>query len=185
MQIFPTRMYNITAWRHSRLRPHWLMALVAGGWGGIPQELRRFLSLIGYGSTGGVCGRSLTAVKILFTKRQTCSLYLVLWLCECYARSRREIRNTIFNKWFWTILRLFPTKWCDWNRLLIDGWNGSDLIVTNFAAFVQISKECMVKFVSVKYSCSLFQTQHGCFKQEKIVQIHLLNGCNYSAGWRT
>ena len=33
-----------------------------------------------YGSTGGVCGWSLTAGKILFTGRQTCSLYLVLWL---------------------------------------------------------------------------------------------------------
>ena len=32
-------------------------------------------------SMGGVCGRSLTAGKILFTGRQTCSLYLVLWLC--------------------------------------------------------------------------------------------------------
>ena len=29
-------------------------------------------------SMGGVCGRSLTAGKILFTGRQTCSLYLVL-----------------------------------------------------------------------------------------------------------
>ena len=34
-------------------------------------------------SMGGVCGRSLTAGKILFTGRQTCSLYLVLWLCGC------------------------------------------------------------------------------------------------------
>ena len=32
-------------------------------------------------SMGGVCGRSLTAGKILFTGRQTCSLYLVLSLC--------------------------------------------------------------------------------------------------------
>ena len=32
-------------------------------------------------SMGGVCGRSLTAGKILFTGRQTCSLYLVLWFC--------------------------------------------------------------------------------------------------------
>ena len=32
-------------------------------------------------SMGGVCRRSLTAGKILFTGRQTCSLYLVLWLC--------------------------------------------------------------------------------------------------------
>ena len=29
-------------------------------------------------SMGGVCGRSLTAGKILYTGRQTCSLYLVL-----------------------------------------------------------------------------------------------------------
>ena len=29
-------------------------------------------------SMGGVCGRSLTAGKILFAGRQTCSLYLVL-----------------------------------------------------------------------------------------------------------
>ena len=53
----------------------------AGGWGRIPRELQRLLSLTGYASTGGVCRRSLTAGKILFTWRQTCSLYLVLWLC--------------------------------------------------------------------------------------------------------
>ena len=81
MQIFPTRMCNVTAWRQSRLRAHWLMTLVEGGWGGIPRELQRLLSLIGYGSTGGVSGRSLTVRKILFTWRQTCSLYFVLWLC--------------------------------------------------------------------------------------------------------
>ena len=40
-----------------------------------------YLSFV-YGSTGGVCGRSLTVGKILFTGRQTCSLYLVLWLCD-------------------------------------------------------------------------------------------------------
>ena len=34
-----------------------------------------------YGSTRGVCGRILKAEKILFTRRQACSLYLVLWLC--------------------------------------------------------------------------------------------------------
>ena len=36
-----------------------------------------YLSFV-YGSTGGVCGRSLTVGKILFTGKQTCSLYLVL-----------------------------------------------------------------------------------------------------------
>ena len=81
MQIFQTRMCNVTAWRQSRMRAYWLMALVAGGWGGITRELQRLLSLIGYGCTGGVCLRSLTAGKILFTRRQTCSLYFVLRLC--------------------------------------------------------------------------------------------------------
>ena len=84
MQIFPTRMCNVTVWRHSRLRSHWLMALVAGGWGGILREYQRLLSLIGYGSSGGVCGRRLTAGKVLFTGRQICSLYLVLWLCVLF-----------------------------------------------------------------------------------------------------
>ena len=36
-----------------------------------------YLSFV-YGSSGGVCGRSLSAGKILFTGRQTCSLYLEL-----------------------------------------------------------------------------------------------------------
>ena len=81
MQSFPTRMCNVTAWRHSKLRAHWLWPYSCGGLSGIPRELQRLLSLIGYGSTGGVCGRSLTVGKILFTGRQTCSLYLVLWLC--------------------------------------------------------------------------------------------------------
>ena len=62
-------------WRHSRLLAHWLMAIVAGGWGGKAPSPISLLSM------GGVCGRSLMAEKILFTGRQTCSLYLVLWLC--------------------------------------------------------------------------------------------------------
>ena len=90
MHIFPTRMCNVTAWRHSRLRSHGLMTLKVGGWGGIPRELQRFLSLFVYGSTGRVCGRSLAAGKILFTGRQIWSLYLVLWLC---ALSRQPVRD--------------------------------------------------------------------------------------------
>ena len=65
------------------------MTLLAGGWGGIPRELQRLLSLIGYGSTGGVCGRSLTAVKILFTGRQTRSLYLV---CDSVRASNGALK---------------------------------------------------------------------------------------------
>ena len=45
MQIFPTAVFNVTAWRHTGLLAHWLIAQVAGGWGGIPRELQRLLSL--------------------------------------------------------------------------------------------------------------------------------------------
>ena len=38
--------------------------IVVGGWGGIPRELQRLLSLIGYGNTRGFCGWSLTEGKI-------------------------------------------------------------------------------------------------------------------------
>ena len=82
MQFFPTAVYKVTAWRHKRLRAHWLMALVGAGKmyvfcvpAGIAASPISLLSM------GGVCGRSLTEGKILFTGRQTCSLYLVLWLC--------------------------------------------------------------------------------------------------------
>ena len=34
MQIFPTAVCNVTAWRHFELRAHWLMALVGEGGGG-------------------------------------------------------------------------------------------------------------------------------------------------------
>ena len=88
MQFFPTAVCNVTAWRHSRRLALWQMELVGGGGGGVreknvfcvPRELQR-ASHISVLSMGGVCGRSLTAGKILFAGRQTFSLYLVLWLC--------------------------------------------------------------------------------------------------------
>ena len=43
---------------------------------------------------GGVCGRSLTAGKILFTESQTCSLYLVLWLC-----GHNHCKHALFYQW--------------------------------------------------------------------------------------
>ena len=43
-------------------------------------------------STGEVCGRSLTAGKILYTGRQTCSLYSVLWLCD-WVTSRCDVAH--------------------------------------------------------------------------------------------
>ena len=90
--------------------------IVAGGWGGIPRELQRLLPLIGYGSTGGVCGRSLTAGKILFTGRQTCSLYLVLWLCDsvgrfsffgCCASFGRPLLAVTSSHFLWSAIEIF------------------------------------------------------------------------------
>ena len=60
------------------------MAAVGGGGGGTEGEVCILrspaiaASPISLLSMGGVCGRRLTAGKILFTGRQTCSLYLVL-----------------------------------------------------------------------------------------------------------
>ena len=80
-------MCTITAWRHSRLRAHWPMALVGGG--GLPEGEACILRTpenpkVSYLSFA--YGRSLWAElnggENLFTGRQTCSLYLVLWLCD-------------------------------------------------------------------------------------------------------
>ena len=104
MQIFPTRMCNVTAWRHSRLRAHWLMALVGGAQGGgegaegelcilrSPGFAESPISLL---SMGGVCGRSLTAGKILFSGRQTCSLYLVAIMNLCMKATFKHVTKII------------------------------------------------------------------------------------------
>ena len=73
---FPDKNLQRHSVTHSKLRAHWLMTLVRGGGLGVLQELQRLLSLLL--SMTGVCGRSLTAGKIILTGRQTCSLYLVL-----------------------------------------------------------------------------------------------------------
>ena len=52
---------------------------------------------VGGGGWGEVCFlRSLTAEKILFTGRQTCFLYLVLWLCAT-APTNRSGHKTVFK----------------------------------------------------------------------------------------
>ena len=99
-------------------RPLTNSPIVAGVWGVIRRELQRLLSLIGYGSTGGVCGRSLMAGKILFTGRQTCSLYFVLWLwaqkwlkkvvhaalCELRRwEAQHHLPQSLSSNWLWAI----------------------------------------------------------------------------------
>ena len=68
-KVFSTRMCNVTAWRHSKLRAHW-----GGVWGRSMYSAFPWSCSVSYLSF--VWGRSLTAGKILFTGRQTCSLYL-------------------------------------------------------------------------------------------------------------
>ena len=55
--------------------------IVAGGWGGIPRELQRLLSLIGYGCTGGVCGRSNGGGNSLHWKANMLPLFSIMILC--------------------------------------------------------------------------------------------------------
>ena len=82
MQIFPT-MQNV---QHHRVTSLETARSLANGpsWGGKRGEvcILRFpgiaASPISLLSMGGLCGRSLMGEKILFTGRQTCSLYLVL-----------------------------------------------------------------------------------------------------------
>ena len=64
-------------------------SIVAWGWGGIPRELQRLLSLIGYGSTGGVCGRSLTAGEnSLHWQANMLPLFSIMTLCLWSIRER-------------------------------------------------------------------------------------------------
>ena len=115
-QFFPTKVCNVTTWRHSGLRAHWLMALVGrgGGKGKVcilrSPELAAFpISLF---SIGGVCGRKLTEGKILFTGRQTCSLYLVLWLWE--SKHAITLTNTGFQ-----IILYHRYDWCNYVRFAL------------------------------------------------------------------
>ena len=47
---------------------------------------------------GRACGRRLTAWKILFTGRQTCSFYLVLWLCGSMPHKRTGRKGWKFSR---------------------------------------------------------------------------------------
>ena len=103
MQFVLTVVCNVTAIRHSRLCVHWLMALVGGstveGEVCILRSPRISASIISLLSMGGVCVQSLTARKILFTGRQTCSLYFVLWLCgRLYLRWSARVAQFLFNQ---------------------------------------------------------------------------------------
>ena len=83
------------------LETHWLMALIGGGGEGEVCILRSpgiVASPISLLSIGRVCGRrSLTAGKILFTGRQTCSPYLVLWLCGLKRLTLRVRRKPLVH----------------------------------------------------------------------------------------
>ena len=74
--------------RHSVTSLETALSLVGGGGGVGLREKHVFCVPAGIAaspvsllSMGGVCGRSLTVGKILFTGMQIWSLYLVIWLC--------------------------------------------------------------------------------------------------------
>ena len=137
MQFFTTRMCNVTAWRDSRLHARWPMDLVGGGAEGevcILRSLGIVASPISLSSMGGVCGRSLTAGKIHFTGRQTCSLYLVLWLCVLfkylnfwkYIKLSNRYHIYYYSEMFSINLSLFCDSWSySLNRM--NKWNSTFL----------------------------------------------------------
>ena len=98
--------------------------IMAGDRWGIPRELQRLLSPIGYGSTGSVCERSLTAGKILFTGRETCSLYLVLWLCARKALASSVLNETYVSRYALVIelLWIFALIYSKFQPLLNSWW---------------------------------------------------------------
>ena len=81
MQIFPTKITTSQRVETARSLANDLSIFWGEGEVCILRSPGIGASPISLLSMGGVCGRRLTAGKILFTGRQTCSLYLVLWLC--------------------------------------------------------------------------------------------------------
>ena len=108
-QFFPTAVCNVTAWSHWRLRAHWLMALVGvrgGGYGRIMYSAFPRNCSVSYLSF--VYGKSLWVElngegNSLYTGRQTCSLYLVLWLCAFRFPLLLNIQGKLWhrsNQWY-------------------------------------------------------------------------------------
>ena len=129
-QLFSTAVCNVTAWRHLRLRAHWLLVLIGGGGGRCSEGKVCILrspgvaaSHISLFSMVGVCGRSLTAGKILFT----------VFFCSQFTSGPKsfEFFGQYFaqmTEYFWTIkslmhrsqsfsseLYLGKRKTCMWN----------------------------------------------------------------------
>ena len=134
MQIFPTRMCNVTAWRHSRLRAHWLMALVGGGgWG--KSMYSAFLGNSSVPYLSFVYGRSLWAElnggeNSLHWKANM--LPLIVWLCA----------ETVMRLYFYyfkllRICSLFQNDKCSTRNILpeivlsIFFWKIIDIISVN------------------------------------------------------
>ena len=107
MQIFPTRMCNVTSVTSNRTARS--LAKDPRGWGEFPGIWSvSYLSFV-YCCTGGVCGRSFTAGEILFTGRQTCMLPLFSIMTLWSYRIRLGVAYHFgfkipFLKWIWAII---------------------------------------------------------------------------------
>ena len=110
MQIFPTSMCIVTAWRHSILRAHWLIALVGGG--GAEGERSMYSAFPGNCSVSSylsfVYGRSLWAElnggeNSLHWKANMLPLFsiMTLWL----EGSSVVRRGTLLRPWIASNLR--------------------------------------------------------------------------------
>ena len=88
IQIFPARMCNVTAWLHSRLRAHWLMALVGGGegWG-----RSMYSAISGNFSVSRSLWAALNGGENSLHWKANLLLYLVLWLCDHITSKVRKI----------------------------------------------------------------------------------------------
>ena len=88
-------MCNVTAWRHSKLRAHWQMALVGGGGGGlqrekyvfcVPRELQRLLSLFSLWeeSVGGAYKGGENSLHWKANMLPLFIIFLTLWLLQYF-----------------------------------------------------------------------------------------------------
>ena len=99
MQFFPTAVCNVTPWRLSRLRTHWLIAQAGGGVGGGGAErevcILRSSGNCSVSNLSFVCGRSLWAElngweDFLHWKANMLPLFSIMSLWLCYGNYNNQ-----------------------------------------------------------------------------------------------
>ena len=75
--------------------------------------------------------------------------------------------TTTFNKWFWTIIYLFPTMWSDWNKQHINETVQILLRQTSLHSFIYSSNSgevCLSEVYIISNTAWMFQTKRRFFK---------------------